>query len=122
MKKNILIVDDDPSIRALLAFVLKKNYMIKTLNSVDSAIGWLKEGNNPSLIITDASMPKVTGEEFVGFLRTSLFFNKIPIIVLSALNKTSDRLKFYQKGADEYLTKPFDPAELNNRIEYLLSK
>ena len=61
------------------------------------------------------------GLELVEYLKTSLLFNRIPIVIVSSLDKSSDRNQFYNAGVDEFIKKPFDPVELDIRINYLLN-
>ena len=122
MKEELLIIDDDPSMRALLEFILTRDYFVKVSSSAKSALSWIHQGNIPNLIITDARMPQMSGSELITYLKSSLLLRTIPIIVLSALEKSQERLAFYENGADEVLSKPFDPALLDNRVKYLLNK
>jgi len=121
MKKKILIIDDDKSMRMLLSHVLEHNYVVYSIKSAKEAIGWMHQGNLPDLIITDANMPEMDGIDFVDYIKGSLLFSRIPIIILSSLEKSSDRLQFYNRGVDQFIGKPFDPSELESRISYLLA-
>jgi len=117
MKKKILIVDDKPELRQLLSSYLKNNFdVIVTSDGVD-AFQHLQDGNIPDLIISDIQMPRMDGFELISQLKTSGFFSKIPVIILSSLEESSERVRFLKAGANDFIVKPFNPEELELRIE-----
>ena len=122
MKKNILIIDDELSIRILLENYLKKDYNVVTKNDGMDALKWMEEGNIPDLIVADIQMPNLDGYEFIKNIRASGFFKHIPIIMLSGIESSSEKIKCLKLGADDYIVKPFNPEELSVRIEILLSR
>ena len=122
MKKNILIIDDELSIRILLENYLKKDYDVVTKNDGMDALKWMEEGNIPDLIVADIQMPNLDGYEFIKNIKASGFFKHIPIIMLSGIESSSEKVKCLKLGADDYVVKPFNPEELSVRIEILLSR
>ena len=118
---HILIIDDDPNIRMLLEFVLRKQYQIATRADALSALSWMSMGNIPDLIIVDMEMPRLNGYEFLKNVRGSGFFREIPIVMLSAHESDSVRTKVLQAGANDYLVKPFNPEDIQNRIAKIIS-
>lgn len=122
MKKNVLIIDDELSIRILLENYLKKDYNVVTKNDGMDALKWMEEGNIPDLIVADIQMPNLDGYEFIKNIRASGFFKHIPIIMLSGIESSSEKIKCLKLGADDYIVKPFNPEELSVRIEILLSR
>ncbi len=122
MKKKILVIDDELSIRMLLENFLKKTYTVVTKNDGMEGLGWLEEGNIPDLIVADIQMPNLDGYEFVKNLRASGYFRHIPIIMLSGIESSSEKIKCLKLGADDYIVKPFNPEELAIRIELLISR
>lgn len=122
MKKKVLVIDDELSIRMLLENFLKKTYTVITKNDGMEGLGWLEEGNVPDLIVADIQMPNLDGYEFVKNLRASGYFRHIPIIMLSGIESTSEKIKCLKLGADDYIVKPFNPEELAIRIELLISR
>lgn len=122
MKKNVLVIDDELSIRMLLENFLNKTYTVVTKNDGMEGLGWLEEGNVPDLIVADIQMPNLDGYEFVKNLRASGYFRHIPIIMLSGIESTSEKIKCLKLGADDYIVKPFNPEELALRIELLISR
>ena len=120
MKKKILVIDDERTIRVLLENFLKE-YVVTTKNDGLEGLSWLQEGNMPDLIIADIQMPNLDGYEFVKQLRASGYFKEIPLIVLSGIESTAEKVKCLKLGANDYLVKPFNPEELALRIELLIS-
>lgn len=122
MKKKILVIDDELSIRMLLENFLNKSFTVITKNDGMEGLGWLEEGNLPDLIVADIQMPNLDGYEFVKNLRASGYFRHIPIIMLSGIESTTEKIKCLKLGADDYVVKPFNPEELAIRIELLISR
>jgi DNA-binding response OmpR family regulator len=120
MKKKILVIDDERTIRVLLENFLKE-YVVTTKNDGLEGLSWLQEGNMPDLIVADIQMPNLDGYEFVKQLRASGYFKDIPLIMLSGIESTAEKVKCLKLGANDYLVKPFNPEELALRIELLLS-
>ena len=116
------MIDDDPSIRLLLNQILKDNYKIQMKKNGYDALLYLQEGNIPDMIISDLSMPKMNGTDFLENIRTSNFFNNIPVIVLSAKENSKERIECLKKGADDYMLKPFNPEELQLRISNIFRR
>ena len=121
MKKQILAVDDDSSIRELLEFLLRSDYDVITKKDGMEAMMWLSEGNLPDLIITDVDMPRLNGYEFFKNVRRSGFYRDIPIMVLSGLENSKLIITCLQQGADDYILKPFNPESLYAKIERVLT-
>jgi DNA-binding response OmpR family regulator len=110
MKKKILVVDDEITTCYLLENFLS-DYQIVTKNSGSGALIWL-ENNLPDLIITDIQMPEMNGFELLKEIRLKGFTKHTPIIMLSGNTESKERVKCYKYGAQDYLTKPFNPEEL----------
>ena len=116
MKKKILIVDDEISICLLLENFLSQDYDIVTINNGKEALEWL-EGNLPDLILSDIQMPEMDGYEFLTNVRKRGFTKHTPFIMLSARSESKERIKCYKLGAQDYLTKPFNPEELEELVK-----
>jgi DNA-binding response OmpR family regulator len=116
MKKKILIVDDEHSICLLLENFLSQDYDVMTIEDGHEALEWL-EGNLPDLIISDIQMNKMDGYQFLAKVRQRGFTKHTPIIMLSAKSESKERIKCYQLGAQDYLTKPFNPEELDELVK-----
>ena len=123
MKKNkILIIDDDTSIRYLLEHILAEDYETELIDNGFDALALMQKGNIPDLIISDLTMPKMDGHDFIDNIKMSAFFKQIPLVVLSANNKSNDRINCLKKGADDFLVKPFNPEELLFRVKNIFSR
>lgn len=116
MKKKILIVDDEISICMLLQNFLSKDYEVTTLNNALEALELL-EHTLPDLIISDIQMPTMDGYEFLSKVRKRGFTKHTPIVMLSGRAESKERIKCYRLGAQDYLTKPFNPEELEELVK-----
>jgi len=116
MKKKILVVDDETTICLLLENFLSVEYDVITINSGEEALNWL-ESNLPDLIISDIQMNNMDGFEFLKHVRKRGFTKHTPFIMLSARAESKERIKCYQLGAQDYLTKPFNPEELEELVK-----
>ena len=116
MKKTVLILDDKHEIRNLLNMYLSKEYEVVSFENGLLAYNWLQEGNIPDGIVSDIEMPELDGRKFLGLIKSSGAFNSIPIIMLSSIHNSDERIKLLDQGADDYMIKPFNPAELKVRL------
>ncbi|MBD3272165.1 MAG: response regulator, partial [Elusimicrobia bacterium] len=122
MKGKVLIADDDEEIRDLLRFALEGE-QFQVIETVDGAQALEKiMSERPDLVILDVMMPKMTGYEVCEKVRSEGSTCLIPIILLTSLAQTKDKVTGIKLGADEYLTKPFEPFELVMRAEGLLKR
>jgi two-component system phosphate regulon response regulator OmpR len=116
---HILIVDDDERILKLLKkFLQQNNFLASTATSASEALELL-ENFTCDLIILDVMMPEITGIDFAEKIRST--GTVMPIIMLTALSEPEDRVKGLEAGANDYLTKPFEPRELLLRIKNLIN-
>ncbi len=116
---HILVVDDDNRILKLLKKFLSKNgYLVSTSTSPEEAIKLLSNFTYDILIL-DVMMPKITGLEFAKKIKDS--GSVMPIVMLTALSEPEDRIKGLESGANDYVTKPFEPRELLLRINNLIN-
>ncbi|MCT4589787.1 MAG: response regulator transcription factor [Carboxylicivirga sp.] len=120
MKKRILLVDDKQEFRTLVKIILQSRYDVSTASNGLEALGLLQNGYFPDLIVSDLMMPVVNGEKFINQLASSDIFKYIPVIVLSSINESKQKVELLKSGASEYLEKPFNPEELKVRIHKLL--
>ena len=116
MKKKILVVDDEISICMLLQNFLSAEYEVVTLNNAIEALEWL-EGNIPDLIVSDIQMPEMDGYDFLTKVRERGFTKHTPVVMLSGKAESKERIKCYRLGAQDYLTKPFNPEELEELVK-----
>ena len=122
MAANILIVEDEPAIQELLALNLSQagHNPIRAL-SVEQAQMLMRDAL-PDLIILDWMLPGMSGIEYARKLKTDELTKVIPIIMLTARGEESDKIRGLEVGADDYVTKPFSPRELNARIKAVLRR
>lgn len=120
-KKSVLIIEDHDSIRLLLGSMLSKYYQVTALKDGIEGMAWLVKGNMPDLILLDMTMPRLSGDEFLKNIRQSGFFREIPVIVVSANDGDEDIKKCLKWGVCDYLTKPFNPIELKNKVNKVLT-
>lgn len=122
-KQQILLVDDEPGIRESVQAYLEDNedWIVTAASNAEEALQTL-ENQIPDLIISDIMMPKVNGYEFLAKLKEDPRYRSIPVVFLTARGMTSDRIQGYESGCDAYLSKPFDPEELEAIVKNLLSK
>ena len=118
----ILIVEDEAEIREMLAFTLERaGFMVWEAATAETALGMLDRGL-PGLAIIDWMLPRMSGVDLAARLRRDEFTADLPIIMLTARGEEEDKLKGYDSGIDDYLTKPFSPRELVARIRALLRR
>ncbi len=117
---EIVIIEDEEDILELIEYHLQKSgYETMGFLSTDNVEQFLEE-ENPALMIVDRNLPGCEGSEFVANLRK--YGYNIPVIFLTAKNKDSDIEEGFERGADDYITKPFKPKELVLRVQALLRR
>jgi len=119
---KILIVEDDLYMQVILKEFLSKTYDIDICQNGMDALAFLQSGNIPDLIISDLNTPKLSGLELIEQVKLSDFFKAIPIIILSGEESSEKRIKCLVSGADDFIVKPFNPAELDARIKIVLRR
>ncbi|MDF2537751.1 MAG: response regulator receiver modulated metal dependent phosphohydrolase [Herbinix sp.] len=113
---NILIVDDiNANLLVLAEMIRNSGYIARPVTSVRQAMSAI-EVLTPHLILLDITMPEIDGFEFCSILKKNANTKEIPIIFISALNSTSDKIRGYQMGAVDYISKPFEVEEVTLRI------
>ena len=115
MPNKILVVDDEQSICMLLENFLSK-YEISCQKDGIEALLWL-ESNLADLIICDIQMPNMDGYLFLEKLRQSGYNKHTPVIMLSGVESSKERIRCYRLGAQDFLAKPFNPEELEELIK-----
>ena len=122
MAPTVLVVEDEPAIQELLSFNLKQaGYSVMPAHSAEIA-GRLVKETLPDLILLDWMLPGMSGIDFARRLKTDAFTKDIPLIMLTARGEEQDKVKGLETGADDYVTKPFSPRELNARIKAVLRR
>lgn len=119
-EKKILVVDDEPHILRSLTFVLKKEgYDVSSATNGEEALAKIRE-SKPSLMFLDVMMPKKNGYEVCQEVKGDPSLSGICIIMLTAKGQEADREKGLSLGADEFITKPFSPMKIVERVREIL--
>ena len=121
---RILIVEDSPSMRSLIASAFESLSAPCKITEVASGFEALAAlPHEPfDLIVTDINMPDINGLELVSFAKNDAKYRDIPLVIVSTEGSDRDRDKGLSLGADAYLVKPFDPEELRQIAQDLLSR
>ena len=117
--KHILVVDDDTRLRVLLQKFLRENGFYVSVAKDATEARKLLQVYKHDLLIVDVMMPNESGLEFVAKLRED---SDVPVIMLTAMGEVPDRIAGLESGADDYLSKPFEPQELVLRIKSILKR
>ena len=122
MPAHIFIAEDETSIITLLKYNLEKeSYKVSFCENGEQALKQIKD-KHPDLILMDWMLPDLSGVEVCKNLKKDNKYNDIPIIMLTAKGEEEDKLRAFDTGADDYVTKPFSQKELNARIKSLLRR
>lgn len=117
---TVLIVDDSPSLRQILIELLEK----RGINVLEAASGMEAqeqiEKQIPDLVITDLIMPQMNGYELCRWIKNNPSTQDVPVLICSTKSEEFDRYWGMKQGADAYMTKPFQPAEMLQTIKFLL--
>jgi DNA-binding response OmpR family regulator len=117
---TVLVVDDDPVILKLLEVNFEmEGFTVLVARDGEEGIA-VARADQPDLIVSDIMMPKVSGLELVTALKGDPATSEIPIILLSAKAQNADVRSGLDAGADDYVTKPFEPLDLVDRVNRLL--
>jgi len=119
MATNILVVDDEKKIVEIVrAYLEREGFKVTSVCDGRTALG-LARRQHPDLIVLDLMLPEMSGFDVCRALRKE---SDVPIIMLTARDETTDKIVGLELGADDYVTKPFDPKELVSRIKAVLRR
>ena len=120
--KTALVVEDSAIMRGIIVSSLSN---LQQVRSVEAANGFEALRVLPQekfdIILTDINMPDINGLELLSFLKNHPHYRTIPVVIISTEKSETDRKRGLELGADDYLTKPFEPGELENIIRRLLN-
>lgn len=125
MPGTVLVVDDDESIRRLVSHRLEnEGYTVRVNEDGQEAADLLEAGFEPVLMILDAMMPRLDGKRLLRMVRNGEFEldEDLPIIMLTSRGREEHVLEGLESGADDYVTKPFQAAELLARVRKCLDE
>jgi two-component system, OmpR family, phosphate regulon response regulator PhoB len=122
MAATILVVEDEPAIQELIAYNLKQaGHQPLRADNAEQAMN-LVQNALPDLVLLDWMLPGQSGIDFARRLRSDKRTRTVPIIMLTARSDEQEKLTGLDSGADDYITKPFSPRELNARIKAVLRR
>ncbi|OUX43519.1 MAG: phosphate regulon transcriptional regulatory protein PhoB [Rhodobacterales bacterium TMED271] len=122
MKQKVLVVEDDKDIQEIIEYnFTSEGYEVITCSDGEDAVELIRH-ETPDLVILDWMLPNLSGSEILRQVRSSKKIRKTPIIMLTARTEEIDKLKAFDTGADDYITKPFSNAELIARTKALLRR
>src|SRR5687767_12228395 len=117
---EVLVVDDDPDIRMLVAFALEGAGMtVRLANDGAAAIAAI-EAKAPDAVVLDVMMPGTDGISVLQRVRARRSLNRVKVLMLTTKIAERDHRRGWETGADEYMTKPFDPIVLAEKVKELL--
>lgn len=122
MSATILVVEDEPAIQELIAYNLElAGHQVLRAENAEQALEMVRS-SLPDLVVLDWMLPGMSGIEFARRLRADKRSRLVPLIMLTARADEQDKLAGLETGADDYLTKPFSPRELNARVKAVLRR
>ena len=121
-RSRLLVVDDEPDIRMILALTLRREgYDVATAADGVEALEAI-EREPPDLVLLDVMMPRLDGFETLRQIREGRATSQLPVILLTARAQLADRMQGFERGADDYVPKPFEPTEVLARVRSLLKR
>lgn len=120
-KRTILVVDDNQDMRQFLVGVMSRDYNVESAEDGEEAEKIIR-AKRIDLVVTDLMMPNVDGLELTQFIKKNPDTSHIPVILLTAKTAIESRLQALQFGADDYVTKPFEPEYLRARVHNILTQ
>ena len=122
MSNSVLVIEDEQEVREMLSFSLSRSgFNVWEAASAEEALRRL-DGPLPSLVIIDWMLPGMNGVDLARRLRRDEHTAGLPMIMLTARGEQADKLKSFDSGVDDYITKPFSPRELVARMRALLRR
>ena len=122
MPERILVVDDEPFILRSLTFVLRtQGHEVFEAKNGTEAIALVRE-KKPDLVFLDVMMPLMNGYEVCHQIKSDPTLSDVHVIMLTAKGQESDRVKGLAVGADEYMTKPFSPSKIIQRVKDVMAE
>lgn len=119
---TVLVVEDDPTILQLLDVNFEmEGYLVLRAEDGEQGLA-VAQASRPDIIVSDVMMPKMSGIELVVALKQAEATRSIPVILLSAKAQGADVRAGLEAGADDYITKPFEPLDLIDRVNALLQR
>ena len=122
MRPKILLVEDDKALQKLIVYnFTKEGFIINTVNDGDLTLTAIEE-TQPDIILLDWMLPNVSGIELIRRIKSGKKTKSIPVIMLTAKGEEIDKLRAFDLGSDDYVTKPFSTAELIARTKAVINR
>lgn len=119
--RTALVVEDDGDIGQLLVFILEREgFLVTLLRDGRQALARIAQGDPTRLVMLDVMLPHATGHELLAALRSHADWKSVPVVMLTAKSQEGDIVRALDAGANDYMVKPFQPAELKARIRRLV--
>ncbi len=119
---TVLILDDEPMTRKVLQLALNKDFNTVIKDDGMAGMSWIETGAPVDLVVADLNMPHLNGKEFLKVLRSSNMYGHLPVIILSGSEESNDRIQCLELGADDFMTKPFNPMEITAKVKAVLRR
>ncbi|MBI4226966.1 MAG: response regulator [Candidatus Omnitrophica bacterium] len=121
-RERIVIADDEADIRDVLRITLEhEGFEVEEAANGADALALIRR-RSPHVVILDSKMPEMTGEEVCRTLKKDILLRHLPVLLVTAKGETADKVKGLGAGADDYIVKPFEPAELVARVRMVLRR
>ena len=121
--REAVVVEDDEDIGRLLKFILEREgYRVTLYPDGRKASERFETQELPALVVLDVMLPYVNGHQLLDKIRGSALWKPVPVLMLTAKSGEADVVRALDGGASDYLTKPFQPAELKARVRRLVSR
>ncbi|MDH5231393.1 MAG: response regulator [Gammaproteobacteria bacterium] len=118
---DVFIAEDDDHISQLLSMLLRREgYKVKVAHNGKHAQQFVREGRTPKLVLLDVMMPYIDGYQILELIREKPEWNDVPVIMLTAKSQEKDVVGALEKGANDYVVKPFQPGVLLSRVKKLM--
>ncbi len=120
-RREAIVVEDDLDIGRLLRFILEREgFRVTLYGDGRLAAARMGAGELPALVVLDVMLPYVSGYELLESIRKAPGWEQVPVLMLTAKSREGDIVRALDAGANDYVTKPFQPAELKARIRRLV--
>ncbi|CAD5255966.1 MULTISPECIES: PleD family two-component system response regulator [unclassified Imperialibacter] len=121
MKSKLLIIDDNEMMRSFLKHILANNFDAEVVSSGEEALEVLHDkARTPELILADFDLDGMNGLELLIYLKSSAVYKQVPVVILSGKGNSNNRINCLKAGASDFITKPFNPVELQVKIQGIL--
>ena len=119
---HLLIVDENPYVVEILVQTLRKDFTITVANTGQEAARLLIQGNRFDCVLTELNLSFFNGLELIKLIRMSRVAAQTPIVILSSVPDSATRIQCLEQGADDFLSKPFNPLEVKAKLHALLRR